>query len=134
MKVEKEFNDSSSPIQLGPAPIQWSRKLKAVSTSDTFLLDFYRGNFEISRYTVNHRYQQTIVLLRYDSGGRHTNPDGETFDGPHVHLFKEGFRDKFAYPVSKVGVEDSDNLETVFNKLMHFCNVRRIPSIKVPMF
>jgi len=53
-------------------------------------------------------------MLRYDNGGRHTNPDGEKFEGPHIHLFKEGFNDKFAYPVSVIGIEETDSMEKVF--------------------
>ena len=134
MKEEKEFDDPSSPIQLGPAPIQWTRQINSTTTKEAYLLDFYRGSFEISKYTVNKRYRQTIILLRYDNGGRHTNPDGETFQGAHVHLYKEGYNDKFAYPVSKIGVDETDNIETVFNKVMQFCNVKGVPSIEVPMF
>jgi len=134
MKEEKEFDDLSSPIQLGPAPIQWTRQINSSSSKETYLLDFYRGSFEISKYTVNKRYRQTIILLRYDNGGRHTNPDGVTFDGAHVHLYKEGCNDKFAYPISEIGIDETDNMETVFKKIMHFCNVKRFPSIEMPMF
>ena len=69
------------------------------------MLDFYRGSFELTKYTINKRYRQTITLLRYDNGGRHTNPDGELFEGAHVHLYREGFNEKFAFPVSKIGID-----------------------------
>jgi hypothetical protein len=59
MGLEKEFEDKST-IFLGPAPLQWSRKLKSAATNDTFLLDFYRGSFKIQKYTYNHRYRQTF--------------------------------------------------------------------------
>jgi hypothetical protein len=134
IKEEKEFEDVKTPIKLGPAPISWTRPLKATNSRNSFLVDFYRGGFEISKYTVNKRYQQTIILLRYDNGGRHTNPDDKTFDGPHVHLYREGFHDKFAYPVDKIGIEDSDTMEEVFKKLMQFCNVKRVPNVEIPMF
>lgn len=134
MSQDKAFEDAISPIQLGPAPLQWTRQLNSIVNKETFLLDFYRGSFELSKYTINNRYHHTIILLRYDNGGRHTNPDGELFEGAHVHLYKEGYNDKFAFPVSQVGVTDTNTMETVFNKIMKYCNVKTVPTIEVPMF
>ena len=134
MKEDKLFDDLSSPIQLGPAPIQWTRQINAVATKEVFLLDFFRGSFEVSKYTVNKRYRQTVILLRYDNGGRHTNPDGVLFEGAHVHLYREGYNDKFAFPVSEIGVDKSDSMDAVFSKIMHFCNVKKFPIIEVSMF
>ena len=134
MGQEKSFDDLISPIQLGPAPLQWVRQINSISTKEIFLLDFYRGSVELSKYTINKRYRQTIIMLRYDNGGRHTNPDGILFEGPHVHLYREGYNDKFAFPVSEVKVTSTDTMEQVFKKLMHFCNVKQVPTVEVPMF
>jgi hypothetical protein len=134
IKQDKEFENLIDPIQLGPAPIKWTRQINSLSTNDIFLLDFYRGSFELTRYTFNKRYHQTVILIRYDNAGRHTNPDGQLFDGAHVHLYKEGYDDKFAYPISEIGINESDSIETKLKKILQFCNVKKIPSIEVPMF
>jgi hypothetical protein len=110
------------------------RQINSITTKEIFLLDFYRGSIELSKYTINKRYRQTIIMLRYDNGGRHTNPGGVLFEGPHVHLYKEGYNDKFAFPVSEVSVTSTDTMEQVFKKIMHFCNVKQVPTIEVPMF
>lgn len=134
MAQDKAFEDSVSPIQLGPAPINWTRQINSLVNKEIFMLDFYRGSFELSKYTLNKRYRQTVILLRYDNGGRHTNPDGISFDGSHVHLYREGFGEKFAFPVVEVGVSNTDAMEIVFGKIMQYCNVKKIPTIEVPMF
>ncbi len=134
MSQDKTFDDIISPVQLGPAPIQWTRQLNSIATKEVFLLDFYRGSFEISKYTINQRYRQTVILLRYDNGGRHTNPDQVLLEGAHIHLYREGYNDKFAFPVSEIGVEKSDTMETVFKKILHFCNVKNFPTIEISMF
>ena len=103
-------------------------------TKDTFILDFYRGQIELLKYTYNKRYRQTIVLLRYDSMGRHTNPDGVNFDGPHVHIYKEGFDDKFAYPTEHIGINLTDDIDIVLNKFLYYCNIKRLPSIEKTIF
>jgi hypothetical protein len=134
MTQEKEFENLQEPLSLGPAPLQWSKKIISISTKESFLFDFYRGSFELSKYTFNKRYRQTIILLRYDNGGRHTNPDGVLFEGPHVHFYREGYNDKFALPVFEIGVAVVDSLEIVLKKILDFCNVKRFPTIEVPMF
>ena len=134
MKQEKVFSDLVNPVILGPPPLQWTRKIESVDLRESFLFDFYRGSLELSKYTFNKRYKQTIVLLRYDNWGRHTNPDGQLFEGPHVHLYREGFNDKFAFSPSTVGVSETDSMEQVLKELMLFCNVKKIPTIEVSMF
>lgn len=133
LRQEKEF-DNYDPINLGPAPIEWTRKINSASSKDSFLFDFYRGSFELTKYKYNKRFRQTVIMLRYDSHGRHTNPDGVFLDGPHVHLYREDYNDKFAFPVSEIGVNESDTMEIVLQKILHFCNVKRIPSVNISMF
>ena len=134
MGQDKVFDDIINPIQLAPAPLQWTRQINSIASKETFSLDFYRGSFELSKYTVNKRYRQTIIMLRYDNGGRHTNPDGVLFEGPHVHLYREGYNDKFAFTVAEINISANDTMEEIFKKIMHFCNVKNLPIIEVPMF
>ena len=131
MSLEKEFEDKST-IVLGPAPLQWSRRLKSTTTNDNFSLDFYRGTFKIQKYTYNHRYNQTLAVFRFDSFGTHTNPDGEKLTGFHVHLYKEGFGDKFAYPASEFGIDETDSMDIVLQKFLVYCKVKMI-GIAVPL-
>jgi hypothetical protein len=134
IKEEKVFSDLINPLILSPPPINWTREIKATNSKNIYLLDFYRGSFELSRYTYNKRYRQSIILLRYDNGGRHTNPDGVSFDGPHVHIFREGYNDKFAFPVSELNINETNSIDEVVTKLLLFCNVIKIPSVEIPMF
>ena len=130
---EKAFDEADMLI-LGPPPASWSREMTAPSTRDKFILDFRRGGFEISKYSYNKRYRQTIIMVRYCSSVRHTNPDGVTFDGPHVHLFREGYDDKFAFPVSDIGVTVGEGMDVVLMKLLRYCNVTGVPAIEVGLF
>jgi len=134
MRQDKIFEDNLNSIKLAPAPLHWTKQINSLHSKETFNLDFYRGSFELTKYTINKRFRQIIILLRYDNGGRHTNPDGVLFEGPHVHLYREGYNDKFAFPVEEINVMVNDPLEDVFKKIMHFCNVKNLPPIEVPMF
>ena len=134
IKEEKVFSDLISPLTLSPAPLLWTREIRAINSKNLYLLDFYRGSFELTRFTYNKRYRQSLILLRYDSGGRHTNPDGVSFNGPHVHIFREGFNDKFAYPISDLNIDATNSIDEVLDKLLQFCNVTKRPIVEIPMF
>ena len=127
---EKKIFKEKDELVLGPPPLQWSRDVVSVDKREIFILDFYRGYFEVKKYTYNSRYRQSIVLARLDSMGRHTNPDGEIFEGPHIHIYTEGFDDKFAYPVSKIGLDDKFEIDEGLSTLLKYINVEDIPTIK----
>ncbi len=63
-----------------------------------------RGSLKLTKYTYQNRYSNNTILVRIDMDERrgHTNPDGTSVPTPHVHLFREGFDDKFAYPLYEV--------------------------------
>ncbi len=131
LNLEKEFEDKST-LNLYPAPLQWTRKIKSIPTKDIFCLDFYRGTFKIQKYTFNHRYRQTLPIFRFDSYGVHTNPDGEKVEEFHIHIYKEGFGDKFAYPASEFGIDNDDTMDIVLQKILRYCNIKPI-TIEPPM-
>ena len=64
------------------------------------MLDIARGNIKLKKCTFQNRARKTIVLLRLDwDGPNHQNPDGEWIVSPHIHIYREGFGDKWAYPL-----------------------------------
>jgi len=127
--IEKEFKDNTQLI-VGPSPIHWSRDILSKDRSEQFILDCYRGSFEVKKFTYNKRYRQSIVIARLDSMGRHTNPDDSVVVGPHVHLYTEGFGDKFAYPISSINLSDPFTIEEGLLSLLTYFNVTNIPSIQ----
>lgn len=134
--LKKKFQDNAA-IELGPHPIEWSRDLVSVESKDAFILDYRRASIELKKYTLNKRYRTSIVLLRYDSVGRHTNPPGtdeNKFDGPHVHLFQEGYDDKCAFPTSALGLGPNPTIPEVLNKLLDYCNVIERPQFADALF
>ena len=67
---------------------------------EEFLLDIYRGRIDLLKGTYQNRARQVIVLVRVDFGGApHRNPDGTEVPCPHLHLYREGFGDKWAQPL-----------------------------------
>jgi len=65
-----------------------------------FFLDIWRSGLKLGKGTLQNRGRKVIVLARLDCGGPpHRNPDGEEVDCPHLHLYRENFGDKWAFPV-----------------------------------
>ncbi|MBN1829621.1 MAG: hypothetical protein JW884_10825 [Deltaproteobacteria bacterium] len=102
---------------------------------EEFMLDVSRGRIELSKGTLQNRTRQVVVLVRLDYGGSpHRNPDGAEMPCPHLHIYREGYGDKWAVPVpsdrfSHIG----DDWETLHD-FINFCNIVDIPNIRKGLF
>jgi hypothetical protein len=99
---------------------------------ENFLLDLFRGRIDLLKGTYQNRSRQVIVLVRLDFGGQpHRNPDGEEIPAPHLHVFREGFGDKWAVPAPPDSFPHvGSNLWETLNDFMQFCNVTKQPLIQ----
>ncbi len=67
---------------------------------ENFLLDVSRGRIDLLKVTYQNRSRQVVVLVRLDFGGQpHRNPDDQEIPSPHLHVYREGYGDKWAIPV-----------------------------------
>lgn len=102
---------------------------------ENFLLDIGRGSIEIRKGKYQMRGHQVIILARLDFGGPpHRNPDGEEFPCPHLHLYREGYGDKWAYPVPTDKFRDLSDLWQTLHDFMDYCRVVEPPVIVRGMF
>lgn len=97
---------------------------------EEFSLDIYRGKIELLKNTYQNRARKTFVLARLDIGGApHRNPDGQEIDCPHLHLYKEGFGDKWAFIVPDKFSNISDAWQSL-QDFMDYCNISIKPDIQ----
>ena len=74
--------------------------LISADRKENFILDVSRGKINLAKGTYQNRARQVVVLVRLDFGGQpHRNPDGEELESPHLHVYREGYGDKWAVPV-----------------------------------
>ncbi len=95
---------------------------------ESFVLDIHAGRVNLSKITFQNRGKQVIVLVRLDVGGPpHRNPDGEEIPCPHLHVYREGFADKWAVaaPIDRF-TDLSDQWKTLHD-FMQFCSIVRPP-------
>jgi hypothetical protein len=102
--------------------------------TERFLLDVRRTRIDISKVTYQNRARHIVVLARLDlNGSPHRNPDGAELPCPHLHLYREGYAAKWAFPVPADFGNPSDLWQTL-EDFQRFCNVSDRPKINRGLF
>lgn len=112
--------------------------LICINSSEKLLLDINRkGTFKLTRCTYQNRYQTNAQLVRLDIDTKpHRNPDHEVISPTHIHIYKEGYGDSWAYPLNNIPdmeyniFTNTSNLVETFMDFCMFCNISKIPSIQ----
>jgi hypothetical protein len=101
---------------------------------EEFSLDITRGRIELRKNTFQSRARKAVILARIDLGGPpHRNPDGEEIACPHLHVYREGYGDKWATPLPSHFTDSNDAWKTLF-EFLGFCNVTTKPTILQELF
>ncbi len=133
LTLEKHYMDSARytfPSLGGSLRIP----LFSVDKREEFSLDVTRGRIELRKNTFQARARKAVILARIDIGGPpHRNPDGEEMGCPHLHLYREGFGDKWAIALPDV-FSETDNAWVTLNEFMDYCNVATKPTILQEIF
>ncbi len=109
--------------------------LMSTDRTESFLLDVSRGQLDLRKQKYQNRARKTIVLARLDIGGRpHRNPDSSTVDSPHLHLYREGYHDRWAYPVPEDRFPDLADPHRVLDDFLRFCSVVDPPFFERGLF
>ncbi|XDD53041.1 hypothetical protein AB3N62_11155 [Leptospira sp. WS4.C2] len=105
---------------------------------EKFFLDINRGSIDLRRVTYQTRSKIIYPLVRLDISGRnHRNPDGKELGVPHVHVYSQGFSDKWAYPPEEIFGEKFKDLKTMVEYLdifMDYCKIITKPDFDHDLF
>lgn len=75
-----------------------------------------------------------VTLVRLDFGGApHRNPDDVEVSSPHLHVYREGFGDKWAIPLPPIFTNPMDAWLTL-TEFMRYCNIAEPPNIQRGLF
>jgi hypothetical protein len=122
-------------ISFSPRPQSLVIPLLSVDKRENFMLDIHSGRIKLSKISMQNRARQVIVLVRLDiDGPPHRNPDGEEVPCPHLHLYREGFGDKWAIPapVDRFSALN-DHWQTLY-EFMDFCSIVTPPIFRQGLF
>jgi len=109
--------------------------LVSADRREQFILDISRGRIDLSKGTYQNRSRQVVVLVRLDFGGPpHRNPDGEEIGCPHLHLYREGYGDKWACAVPADRFQNIGDLWRTLDDFMRYCNIVEPPTIQRGLF
>jgi hypothetical protein len=102
---------------------------------ENFMLDVTRSQLKLTKATYQNRARQMVVLMRLDLDGRpHRNPDDQEIPCPHLHVYREGFGDKWATPAPIDRYPNTQDLFSTFEAFMQHCNVTQPPRIQRVLF
>ena len=109
-------------------------ELRSEDEREAFLIDVNRrGKIKFTKCTYQERYEVVEILVRVDiDGPPHENPDGLFVPCPHVHVYREGFGDKWAQPLPKSFTKPTD-LVVVLRDFLKYCNVATVPEVQKPI-
>ena len=131
--MEKHRVDDAS--HTFPAAGKLTVPLQSPDRKEQFLLDITRGRIDLSKATFQNRARQVFVLVRLDiAGPPHWNPDGVEVPCPHLHIYREGFGDKWALPVPAGLFPRVDDLMATLTDFYAYCRITRPPLIERGLF
>jgi hypothetical protein len=98
---------------------------------ESFHLDIRRGGIDLVKGTYQNRAMQVVVLVRLDFGGApHRNPDDVEIPDPHLHIYREGYGDKWAFPAPQEQFPHIQDVWITLQDFMHYCNIVNPPLIQ----
>lgn len=84
---------------------------------------------------MQNRGRQVVVLVRLDLGGApHRNPDDTEVPAPHLHIYREGYGDKWAIAVPAEHFRDTGDRWATLEDFLRYCNVTQPPRIDRGLF
>jgi len=126
-------NEDQSDFQMGGQSLVLP--LQSVDCREQFVLDLSRGRINFSRVKMQTRGRQVVVLVRLDLGSAsHRNPDGKEIAVPHLHIYREGFGDKWAFAVPANQFTATDDVWRTLEEFLRFCNITQPPYIQRGLF
>ena len=109
--------------------------LTSLDKRENFMLDVTRAQIKLTKATFQNRARQAIILMRLDlDGAPHRNPDGEEIPCPHLHVYREGFGDKWATAAPVERYTNTLDLFSTFEAFMTHCNITEPPQISKGLF
>lgn len=130
MAMAKHFVRPPATVSIPPGTDE-TYELAGPNNRETFLLDIWRGTIKLSKLKFQNRVRVAVVLARLDvDGAPHTNPDGVRLAGTHLHLFKEGFDDKWASVVDPKDFTLLTDPGQTFKDFCSFCRIESPPAVQ----
>jgi hypothetical protein len=109
--------------------------LQSPDRRETFSLDITRSQVNLVKGTYQNRGRGVVILARLDFGGApHRNPDDVEVPCPHLHLYREGYGDRWAVALPSERFSVAGDPWLLLLEFMQFVNVTVPPDVRKGLF
>jgi hypothetical protein len=109
--------------------------LQSPDKRELFYPDITRSQVVLTKGTYQNRARGIAILARLDFGGApHGNPDGQEIPCPHLHLYREGYGDRWAIPLPAERFSDGSDSWLLLLEFMQFVNITVPPDVRRGLF
>jgi len=131
MKLRKHFLDED--IRWPSPGEKISFGLLDQSNHEKFFLDVDRnGTIELRKTKLQNRHSYSILVRLEVEGPPHINPDGEKIGRNHIHIYREGYGDRWAFELNSFQGANFGLCRCFDDYASEFCNYCNIelPSVQ----
>jgi len=123
IEMEKRFVDDKD-WTFPAAGERITLTLTSLDKRENFMFDVTRAQIKLTKATYQNRARQAIILMRLDlDGPPHRNPDETEIPCPHLHIYREGFGDKWAIAAPAERYGTALDLFSTCEAFMQHCNI-----------
>jgi hypothetical protein len=127
----EKHHDGNTQYDFPTGGMNLTVPLHSPDKREQFLLDVSRGRIDLAKVKMQNRGRQVVVLLRLDlAGPPHRNPDNTEVQTPHLHIYREGFGDKWAIPVPVAQFGNLGDVRATLDDFMRYCNITQPPTFR----
>jgi Family of unknown function (DUF6978) len=109
--------------------------LLSLDEREAFVLDVGRSYIKLANLKLQTRARVTVILVRLEiDEPPHRNPDDTELPCPHIHLYREGYQDKWAHPVPPEHFRDLSNRAQTVEDFMRYCQIVEPPEFAAGLF
>ncbi len=104
--------------------------LRSVDNKEEFVLNITKGRKNYLKVSHQTRARVSIPIARLDFGAKHTNPDSKIVGSPHLHIYREGYGDKWAYELDDLpddigfSIPPDNKIESWSKAFLDFCRIK----------
>ena len=108
--------------------------LISLDETESFYLDISSGQFNLTRKKYQNRFRNVVLVRLEINGCPHRNPDGATIGPNHIHIYREGFGDRWAFQVPNDDFMYIDPPRRIFADFLTYCNITETPEFIGELF
>ena len=125
--TETDFHLTSTILKSVSVPL-----IAPTLAGEAFSLDVTQKRIVLKLKCQLRNTTHSVILARLDFASPHRNPDGTSVGVPHLHVYREGYGDRFAYEVPPGMLKNPDDPLQVLLDFLATYNIERNGIVDLP--